>query len=77
MINFTSDTSVPVWRGYVYAVLLFLVAEVQSIFLHQYFIRQNKLGMRLRTAVISAVYRKASVVRPVLTSGELILTYVL
>lgn len=76
MINFTENKTVPVWRGYVYAVLLFIVAEIQSVFLHQYFIRQNKLGMRLRTAVISAVYRKAmklsSSARKKSTTGEIV-----
>ena len=60
MIHFTSDKTIPVWRGYVYAVLLFIVAELQSVLLHQYFIRQNKLGMRLRTSIISAVFRKVT-----------------
>lgn len=58
MINFTQDMSEPDWKGYFYAVLLFLAAVIQSLFLHQYFHRCFIIGMRIRTAVIAAVYRK-------------------
>ncbi|XP_065826757.1 multidrug resistance-associated protein 1-like [Oscarella lobularis] len=59
MINFTKDKSIPVWRGYVYAVLLFCSAQAQSLLLHQYFHRCYRTGLRVKTAIISAVYRKA------------------
>ena len=58
MINFTKDGSEPGWRGYLYAVLLFLTAVVQSLFLHQYFHRCYTIGMRIRTVIIAAVYNK-------------------
>ena len=58
MINFTKDKSIPVWRGYVYAVLLFCSAQAQSLLLHQYFHRCYRTGLRVKTAIISAVYRK-------------------
>ena len=58
MINFTEDTSQPDWKGYLYAVLLFVVAVVQSLLLHQYFHRCFLVGMRVRTAVVAAVYNK-------------------
>ena len=58
MINFTEDESEPEWKGYLYAVLLFLAAVVQSLLLHQYFHRGFLVGMRVRTAVVSAVYNK-------------------
>ena len=58
MINFTKNESDPEWRGYIYAVLLFLTAVVQSLFLHQYFHRCFTIGMRIRTAIIAAVYNK-------------------
>ena len=46
------------WQGYLYAVVIFVVAVIQSICLHQYFIRVMVVGMRLRTAVMSIVYKK-------------------
>ena len=47
-----------VWRGYFYAVLLFVVAFVQSMMLHQYFHRCMVVGMRIRSALVAAVYKK-------------------
>ena len=58
MINFTKDPSEPDWRGYLYAVLLFITAAIQSLFLHQYFHRCYTIGMRMRTALIAAIYNK-------------------
>ena len=62
MIKYTEDTEEEEWRGYVYAVLLFVVAVIQSLLLHQYFHRCFLVGMRVRTAIISAVYSKVGVV---------------
>ena len=58
MIRFTKDKSEPDWNGYFYAVLLFVAAVIQSLFLHQYFHRCFRVGMRIRTAIIAAVYKK-------------------
>uniref|UniRef100_A0A8C5GHE0 ATP-binding cassette, sub-family C (CFTR/MRP), member 2 n=1 Tax=Gouania willdenowi TaxID=441366 RepID=A0A8C5GHE0_GOUWI len=62
MISFTKDKSRHTWEGYLYAVLLFVVAVLQSIFLQQYFQRCFVLGMKVRTAITAAVYKKALVV---------------
>lgn len=61
MIDFTQSDS-PAWQGYVYAVLLLVVALFQSLFLQQYFQRCFVLGMKVRTAIMAAVYKKALVV---------------
>ena len=58
MIQFTQNETQPDWHGYFYTVLFFLTALVQSLFLHQYFHRAFIIGMRIRTAVIAAVYNK-------------------
>lgn len=58
MINFTANKSIFMWEGYLYAVLLFVVALLQSIFLQQYFQRCFVLGMKVRTAIMAAVYKK-------------------
>ncbi|XP_030626406.1 canalicular multispecific organic anion transporter 1 isoform X1 [Chanos chanos] len=62
MISFTQDKGIFVWQGYLYAVLLLVVAILQSVFLQQYFQRCFVLGMQVRTAIMAAVYKKALVV---------------
>ncbi|XP_040905275.1 canalicular multispecific organic anion transporter 1 [Toxotes jaculatrix] len=62
MVSFTQDKSRYIWEGYVYAVLLLAVALLQSLFLQQYFQRCFVLGMKVRTAIMAAVYKKALVV---------------
>ncbi|KAM9848054.1 ATP-binding cassette sub-family C member 2 [Aulostomus maculatus] len=62
MISFTKDTSIYTWHGYLYAVLLLVVAVLQSILLQQYFQQCFVLGMQVRTAIMAAVYKKALVV---------------
>lgn len=44
-----------------YAALLLIVALLQSLLLHQYFHSCLVLGMRLRSVIISAVYRKVGI----------------
>lgn len=62
MISFTEDKSSYNWEGYLYAVLLFVVALLQSLFLQQYFQRCFVLGMKVRTAIMAAVYKKVNVI---------------
>ncbi|KAK2865713.1 hypothetical protein Q7C36_001769 [Tachysurus vachellii] len=61
MISFTQDKSIFTWWGYFYAVLLLIVAMLQSLFLQQYFQRCFALGMKVRTAIMAVVYKKALV----------------
>ncbi|KAM4599398.1 ATP-binding cassette sub-family C member 2-like [Fundulus diaphanus] len=61
MISFTQDKSSYAWEGYLYAVLLLLVTLLQSLFLQQYFQRCLVLGMKVRAALMAAVYKKALV----------------
>ncbi|XP_039546373.1 canalicular multispecific organic anion transporter 1 isoform X1 [Pimephales promelas] len=76
MIAFVQDSSSFAWTGYLYAVLLLLVAFVQSVILQQYFQRCFVLGMKVRTAIMAAVYKKALVVsndsRKESTAGEIV-----
>ena len=58
LINFASKSEEPAWKGYLYAVLLFAVAFTQAMLLQQHFIRVFTAGMRVRTAIIAAVYNK-------------------
>ena len=59
LIAYTSPHSTdPTYVGYVYAFLLFATAIVQSIVAHQYFHKTFMVGMRLRTAIVAAIYKK-------------------
>ncbi|KAK3596597.1 hypothetical protein CHS0354_020940 [Potamilus streckersoni] len=49
----------PEWKGYVFAILLLVLALVQSVFSHQNFHIAMTCGMRLKSALIAAIYRKA------------------
>eukprot|EP00039_Didymoeca_costata_P001605 m.53694 g.53694 ORF g.53694 m.53694 type:complete len:1509 (-) comp10879_c0_seq1:1965-6491(-) len=71
-----TDKEEPQWHGFAYAGAMFATAFVQSIFLHQYFHRVYKTGMRLRSATMTAVYEKALVLsntaRQDSTTGEIV-----
>ncbi|XP_043408329.1 ATP-binding cassette sub-family C member 2 isoform X2 [Chelonia mydas] len=74
LISFVADPTVYAWQGYLYALLLFVTALVQSICLQQYFQLCFLLGMSVRTALMAAVYKKALTIsnatRKEYTQGE-------
>ncbi|XP_041856879.1 multidrug resistance-associated protein 1 isoform X2 [Melanotaenia boesemani] len=76
LIHFVNDSSAPSWQGFFYTALLFICTSVQSLILQRYFHVCFVSGMRLRTAVIGAVYRKALVIssaaRRTSTVGEIV-----
>uniref|UniRef100_G1TVN1 Multidrug resistance-associated protein 1 n=1 Tax=Oryctolagus cuniculus TaxID=9986 RepID=G1TVN1_RABIT len=76
LINFVNDKTAPDWQGYFYTALLFVSACLQTLVLHQYFHICFVSGMRIKTAVIGAVYRKALVItnsaRKSSTVGEIV-----
>ncbi|XP_053980762.1 multidrug resistance-associated protein 1 isoform X1 [Hylaeus volcanicus] len=53
------DERETMWKGYFYAVLLLVTAILQTLILSQYFHRMFLVGLRMRTALIAAIYRKA------------------
>ncbi|XP_069566366.1 multidrug resistance-associated protein 1 [Brachyistius frenatus] len=76
LIRFVNDSSAPSWQGFFYTALLFICNCVQSLILQRYFHVCFVSGMRLRTAIIGAVYRKALVIssaaRRTSTVGEIV-----
>ncbi|XP_047488964.1 multidrug resistance-associated protein 1-like isoform X5 [Penaeus chinensis] len=76
LITFTESEDEPVWKGYMYAALMIVCAQIQSLVLGQYFMKMFLAGLRIRTGVISAVYRKAlrisSSARKESTVGEIV-----
>ncbi|KAM9584296.1 multidrug resistance-associated protein 1 [Trichechus inunguis] len=76
LIRFVNDKKAPDWQGYFYTALLFISACLQTLVLHQYFHICFVSGMRIKTAVIGAIYRKALVItnsaRKSSTVGEIV-----
>ncbi|XP_060527505.1 multidrug resistance-associated protein 1-like [Cylas formicarius] len=66
----------PRWRGIFYAVLMFIVACVQTLLQNKQFDLMFKVGIRTRTALTAAIYRKAlrvsNVARKEKTAGEIV-----
>ncbi|CAG7725610.1 unnamed protein product, partial [Allacma fusca] len=64
------------WKGYFYAVLMFLTVMAQTIVLGQYFQRMFVLGMRIRSAIVGTIYQKSLVLsnaaRKESTLGEIV-----
>ncbi|KAH8293076.1 hypothetical protein KR044_000492 [Drosophila immigrans] len=66
----------PEWKGIMYSVLLFVLASAQTFILAQYFHRMFIVGLRIRTALINCIYRKAlrisNAARKTSTVGEIV-----
>ena len=58
LIEYVADPQVQNWKGYLYAIILTLTAMVQTVFNSQYFHRMYVVGFQVRTAAVSAIYRK-------------------
>lgn len=58
LLGFMNETDAPLWKGYFYASLMFLLSCMQSLFNHQYMYACFTVGMRVKTAVMGLVYRK-------------------
>ncbi|KAJ8982896.1 hypothetical protein NQ317_004326 [Molorchus minor] len=75
LITFVKDKQFE-WKGYFYAGLLFGTATIQTLLLAQYFNRMFIVGMRIRTALVSTIYRKSlkisNAARKESTVGEIV-----
>ncbi|KAG5854427.1 multidrug resistance-associated protein 1-like [Anguilla rostrata] len=76
LLGFMRDEDAPLWKGYFYASLMFLLSCLQSVFNHQYMYSCFTVGMRVKTAVMGLVYRKSLVItsaaRRTCTVGEIV-----
>ncbi|KAI8362629.1 multi drug resistance-associated protein MRP [Blakeslea trispora] len=74
--SYTSDEPEPAYFGIVIAISMFLTTICQTMFLHQYFQRCFMTGMRLRSALVTAIYQKTLVLsnasRQQSTVGEIV-----
>ncbi|KAK8766469.1 hypothetical protein V5799_006750 [Amblyomma americanum] len=75
LIAFVSSND-PLWRGLLFAFTMFFSAMLESILNGQYDYRIYVISMRMRSAIINAIYKKAlvlsSVARGEYTTGEIV-----
>lgn len=75
LINFAKNKEEP-WKGFLYTALLFVTASLQTMVLAQYFNRMFLVGIRIRTALVSTIYRKSlrisTAARKESTVGEIV-----
>lgn len=76
MISFTADLEAPLWHGFLFAAVFFALAAVTAILNGQFQYTCFLCGYRIRTALISAIYRKAlsisSAAKKNTTVGEIV-----
>ncbi|XP_019905023.2 multidrug resistance-associated protein 1 [Esox lucius] len=76
LLGFMKEEEAPLWKGYFYATLMFLLSCLQSLLNHQYMYTCFTVGMRVKTAVMGLVYRKSLVInsasRRTCTVGEIV-----
>lgn len=75
IIAYLSDPTASLQEGLFYAAIIFVAGVVQSFALRQYFFYCFETGMRLRSAIVTAVYQKSLVLsaaaRQKKTTGEI------
>ncbi|XP_049715652.1 ATP-binding cassette sub-family C member 3 isoform X2 [Elephas maximus indicus] len=62
LIKFISNPSAPTWWGFMVAGLMFVCSVMQTVILNQYYYYIFVMGLRLRTAIIGVIYKKALVI---------------
>ncbi|XP_041666846.1 multidrug resistance-associated protein 1-like [Cheilinus undulatus] len=62
LLGFMHDADAEMWKGFLFASLLFLLSCLQSVLNHQYLFHCFTVGMRLKTAIMGVVYRKCLVI---------------
>ncbi|KAJ7390655.1 Multidrug resistance-associated protein 1 [Desmophyllum pertusum] len=78
LIEYLEDrnSKLALWKGYIFAVAMFLTATIQSFVLQYYFHHCYLLGMKLKTAMLGLIYEKALVLnsasRRQSTAGEMV-----
>ncbi|CAO3692121.1 unnamed protein product [Rhizopus stolonifer] len=74
--SYTTDNPEPSYSGIFISVAMFVTAVCQTLFLQQYFQRCFSTGMRLRAALVTAIYKKTLVLsnasRQSSTVGEIV-----
>ena len=76
LISYTGNDEAPFWQGLLLTFALFFVTFISSIVNGQYFLKTFLVGFRIRSGLISAIYRKAlrisSAAKKDTTVGEIV-----
>lgn len=76
LISYVGDPTEEAWKGFFYVGILFVTSIIQTVFLAQYFHKVFVLGMRIKSSVTSAIYRKSlkisNAARKESTIGEIV-----
>ncbi|CAI4226039.1 unnamed protein product [Auanema sp. JU1783] len=76
LIAFTEDESAPWYLGLFYAILLFVCAELRSLFINSYNYRNTRVGNQVQSVLTTAVYEKTLLLsnasRRMKTHGEIV-----
>ncbi|KAM8934198.1 multidrug resistance-associated protein 1-like [Pelodytes ibericus] len=76
LLDRLKNSSAPTWQGFLVAVLLLICPCAQSLFLHQHDYICYVIGMRLKSAIVGSVYKKALVIssagRKNCSAGEIV-----
>ncbi|XP_053328289.1 multidrug resistance-associated protein 1-like isoform X2 [Spea bombifrons] len=76
LLDRLKNPSAPAWQGFLVAVFLLVCPCCQSLFLHQHDYFCYTVGMRLRSAIVGSVYKKALVIssagRKNCSAGEIV-----
>lgn len=70
MIAFYTDFTIPTWHGFVYVALIGVSVITKSAAWNFYFNIMTRLGVKVRTAIVSAIYRKVRGVSLGLSAGK-------
>lgn len=76
LISYTGDPEAPFWRGILLMLTLFVISFTLAVINAQYYYRCFLVGFRIRTGLISLIYRKAlrisSSTKKDITAGEIV-----
>ncbi|KAG9508844.1 Multidrug resistance-associated protein 1, partial [Fragariocoptes setiger] len=76
LLRFMSSATEPAWHGYLFGIGLLVIPTIQSLILGAYFHRMVRIGMQVRSLLISSVYRKSLLLgsssRQDSTTGEIV-----
>jgi hypothetical protein len=61
LVDYTTSERVEKWKGYLYAILLFASTVLNTVFLQQLYQISYTVGLRVKAAVVSMVYRKVGI----------------
>ncbi|XP_054168602.1 multidrug resistance-associated protein 1-like [Oppia nitens] len=76
LMSYIKNKTEETWHGYLYAILLFINTMFQVLSLNYYFNRMMVIGMRIRTCLVAAIYRKSlrlsNTAKTESTTGEIV-----